>query len=173
MTSLPIEAQFSNINGIVTEDFNADGNIDLLLSGNDYGTEVSVGRYDASNGLLLKGDGKGHFKPTSIMESGIFIPGNAKALVKLLSASGKYQVVASQNRGNLVLHQLDAAVSALRFNQNDIAAIIYYKNGQKQKIEIPFGSSFLSASSRFININSSINKIELLNHQGKKRTIKI
>ena len=173
MTSLPIEAQFSNINGIVTEDFNADGNIDLLLSGNDYGTEVSVGRYDASNGLLLKGDGKGHFKHTSIMESGIFIPGNAKALVKLLSASGKYQVVASQNRGNLVLHQLDAAVSALRFNQNDIAAILYYKNGQKQKIEIPFGSSFLSASSRFININSSINKIELLNHQGKKRIVKI
>jgi hypothetical protein len=122
---------------------------------------------------LLKGNGKGNFKPTSVMESGIFIPGNAKSLVKLRSASGKYQVMASQNRGNLVLHQLDTAVSMMRFNQNDIAAILYFNNGEKQKIEIPFGSSFLSASSRFININSSIKKIEIVNHQGKKRTIKI
>ena len=107
------------------------------------------------------------------MESGIFIPGNAKSLVKLRSASGKYQVMASQNRGNLILHELDAAVSMMRLEQNDIAAILYFKNGEKQKIEIPFGSSFLSASSRFINMNASIQKIEILNHQGKKRTVKL
>src|SRR4030095_6410100 len=52
MTALPVEAQFSNINGMVVEDFDGDGNLDVLLSGNDYGTEVSVGRYDALNGLL-------------------------------------------------------------------------------------------------------------------------
>lgn len=58
-------------------DYDSDGNLDVLINGNDYGTEVTVGRYDALNGLLLKGDGKGGFKPLTILESGIFIPLNA------------------------------------------------------------------------------------------------
>jgi len=41
------------------DDYDGDGNLDILMNGNDYGTEVSVGRYDALNGLLLKGNGKG------------------------------------------------------------------------------------------------------------------
>ena len=31
----------------------------LVINGNDYGTEVTTGRYDALNGLMLKGNGKG------------------------------------------------------------------------------------------------------------------
>jgi hypothetical protein len=58
MRALPVEVQFSNINGMVADDFDGDGNLDVLLAGNDYGTEVSVGRYDALNGLLLKGNVK-------------------------------------------------------------------------------------------------------------------
>ncbi|MDR0791938.1 MAG: VCBS repeat-containing protein, partial [Chitinophagaceae bacterium] len=63
MIPLPDEAQFSVINGMVIDDFNNDGNLDVLMSGNDYGTEVSIGRLDAMNGLLLQGDGKGNFRP--------------------------------------------------------------------------------------------------------------
>ncbi len=37
---LPKEAQFSVINGMVADDFDGDGNLDLLMNGNDYGTEV-------------------------------------------------------------------------------------------------------------------------------------
>ena len=40
---LPKEAQFSVINGMVADDFDGDGNLDLLMNGNDYGTEVTVG----------------------------------------------------------------------------------------------------------------------------------
>ena len=68
---------------MIADDFDGDGNLDVLINGNDYGTEVSIGRYDALNGLLLKGDGKGNFKPLSILQSGIYIPGDGKALVKL------------------------------------------------------------------------------------------
>ena len=65
-----------------------------------------VGRYDALNGLLLKGDGRGNFKPLSILQSGIYIPGDGKALVKLESASGKYLAAASQYKDDLKLFEL-------------------------------------------------------------------
>ncbi len=83
MIPLPKQAQVSVLNGMVADDFDGDGNLDVLINGNDYGTEVSIGRYDALNGLLLKGDGNGGFSPLSILQSGIYIPGNGKALVKL------------------------------------------------------------------------------------------
>ena len=47
---LPSGTQFSCINGMVADDVNEDGNVDLIINGNDYGTEVSVGRYDACAG---------------------------------------------------------------------------------------------------------------------------
>lgn len=37
---------------MLAEDFDGDGNLDILINGNDYGTEVSVGRYDACNGII-------------------------------------------------------------------------------------------------------------------------
>ncbi|MEO5563763.1 MAG: VCBS repeat-containing protein, partial [Chitinophagaceae bacterium] len=51
MIPLPYAAQVSSINGMTTDDFDGDGNLDVMMSGNDYGTEISVGRYDALNGL--------------------------------------------------------------------------------------------------------------------------
>jgi hypothetical protein len=61
MKNLPIEAQFSPINSMITGDFNHDGNLDILAVGNSYATEVQTGRYDAQGSLLLRGDGKGNF----------------------------------------------------------------------------------------------------------------
>jgi len=72
------------INGMVVDDFDGDGNLDLLINGNDYGTSIGIGRYDAFNGLLLKGDGAGGFIPLSMLQSGINIPGNGKALLNSL-----------------------------------------------------------------------------------------
>jgi hypothetical protein len=60
---LPVEAQVSVLNGMETGDFDGDGNLDVVMNGNDYGSEAAIGRYDAFNGLMLKGDGKGGFKP--------------------------------------------------------------------------------------------------------------
>lgn len=51
---LPPQAQFSGINGMLAEDFDGDGNLDIVMNGNDFGTEVTVGRYDALNGLYLQ-----------------------------------------------------------------------------------------------------------------------
>ena len=55
---LPEIVQYSMINGIVVDDFNSDGNLDLCFNTNDYSGDPSNGRSDALNGLVLAGDGK-------------------------------------------------------------------------------------------------------------------
>lgn len=43
MKPLPVQAQLSTIFGMVATDMDQDGNLDLLINGNDYGMEVTVG----------------------------------------------------------------------------------------------------------------------------------
>ncbi len=171
MNSLPAQAQFSAINGMVVDDFDGDGNLDVLMNGNDYGTEVSVGRYDALNGLLMKGDGKNNFSPQSILQSGIFIPGNGKSLVKLKSASGKCLIIAAQNRGQLKVFELKKNMNCISLKADDISALITYKNGLSRKEEFYYGSSFLSQSGRFITVDTNISKIKITNSKGEMRDV--
>jgi hypothetical protein len=63
LTALPLPAQFAPVFGMLANDYDGDGNLDVLLTGNSYATEVQTGRYDALPGLFLKGDGKGNFRP--------------------------------------------------------------------------------------------------------------
>ena len=57
--ALPVAAQFAPVNSIVAEDIDGDGNIDLIIAGNEYQAAAGTGRYDASYGLVLKGKRKG------------------------------------------------------------------------------------------------------------------
>jgi ASPIC/UnbV protein/VCBS repeat protein len=168
---LPNEAQVSVINGMVVDDFDGDGNPDVLINGNDYGTEVGTGRYDALNGLLLKGNGDGSFKPLSILQSGIYIPGNGKALVKLQSSSGNYLIAASQNRDALKLYQLNKKPNLVKLNADDISAVISFSNGKIQKEEFYYGSSFLSQSANFLALGKNAVSAEITNSRGVKRKI--
>jgi hypothetical protein len=59
---LPIEAQFSTIYAIITNDFDNDGDQDIVLGGNLYSVKPEVGRYDASYGVYLENLGKMEFK---------------------------------------------------------------------------------------------------------------
>ena len=171
--ALPSIAQFSCLNGMLAEDFDGDGNTDVLVVGNDYGTDVSVGRYDACNGLFLKGDGKGGFVPLSILQSGWFVPWNAKALVKLRSSSGKCLLAASQNRGDLKIFEVKNEFRYIQLNPADASAILKYRNGNKQKRELNYGSSFLSQSGRFLNIDNNIIGIEIKDFKGNVRNMQM
>jgi hypothetical protein len=168
---LPAQAQFSVLNGMIADDFDGDGNLDVLINGNDYGTEVSVGRYDALNGLLLKGDGKGGFSAQSILESGIYIPGNGKALVNLRSSDGKYLVAASQNRGPLKIFELKKNTPIISLQANDASALVSYKNGSSRKQEFYYGSSFLSQSSRFIHVDNTVLSVTIYDNKGGSRKL--
>lgn len=170
MTALPVQAQISVLNGMSVDDFDGDGNLDVVINGNDFGTEVTVGRYDALNGLLLKGDGKGNFKALSILQSGIYIPGNGKALVALKSSKGKYLMAASQNKGALKIFELKRNDRMIPFAPLDESVIISYKNGKKQKREIGYGSSFLSQSGRFLAVDTNVVSVEIKNNKGEVRS---
>ncbi|MCK0148357.1 VCBS repeat-containing protein, partial [Arenibacter sp. F26102] len=70
LVPLPAQTQFSPIYGTLTDDIDNDGNEDIIVGGNFFGTRVKFGRYDANKGMVLFGDGKGNFRPASVMESG-------------------------------------------------------------------------------------------------------
>jgi len=169
---LPVEAQVSVLNGMEIGDFDGDGNLDVVLNGNDYGTDVSVGRYDALNGLMLKGDGKGGFKPLSILQSGIYIPGDGKALVKLRDTKGNLLLAASQHNDTLKVFKLNASSKSIKVNPNDAYALIKYKNGKTEKQEFYYGSSFLSQSGRFIELNDNISNVVIFDTRGNSRVVK-
>lgn len=166
---LPAEAQLSYINGMVADDFDNDGNLDIVLNGNDYGTEVSVGRYDAMNGLFLKGNGTGGFNALTILESGVFLPGNGKSLIKLKTKSGQYLLVAAQNKGPLKALLCKAALRLMPVNAGDQYAIVQLKNGKLRKEEFNYGASFLSQSSRFLTVNMQVTEVTIFNAKGESR----
>lgn len=171
MMPLPLQAQFSSLFGMVAEDVDGDGNLDVVITGNDYGTDVGVGRYDALNGLVLKGDGKGGFTPLTILQSGIFIPGNGKALVELTNKNGQCLLAASQNRGPLKVYLLKDGTKKLPVQPGDVYAMLTLQNGKKRKVELNYGAGFLSQSARFINIDAQITGIEITNAKGEKRAL--
>ncbi len=171
MVPLPVEAQTSQLDGMVVDDFDGDGNLDIAISGNDYGTEVGTGRYDAFNGLILKGDGNGHFKPLTLQQSGMYIPGDGKALVKLRGAKGSYLLAASQNRDVLKIFELKRPVQTIKLQPMDAFAMIKYKNGKTSKQEFYYGDSFLSQSGRFMNLDNTMASVTITDSFGHRRTI--
>nr|MBC7613183.1 VCBS repeat-containing protein [Pseudopedobacter sp.] len=171
ISPLPGAAQISVLNGIAVGDWDGDQNLDVAINGNDYGSEVSVGRYDALNGLVLKGDGKGSFTPLSILQSGLYIPENGKALVKLRNAKGGLLLAASQNRGPFKVFEQKHGLKNITILPDDVSALITFKNGKKRKQEFYYGSSFLSQSGRFLTIPEQTSVVYITNTKGIKRKV--
>jgi hypothetical protein len=170
MSPLPLAAQISSVFGMLAEDVNADGNLDLILVGNDYGTDVYVGRYDAFSGLVMLGDGNGNFAPQSILQSGFYLPGNAKAIVKLANSYKQVVLVATQNRGAMNSYLLKNA-RAERALSNEINCTIQLQNGKKRKEELYNGSGYLSNSGKFVIIGGSVKSLEFSDQKGAKRIV--
>lgn len=97
MKKLPNEAQFSPTKDILVEDINKDGNVDLILVGNMYDTEVETVRYDAGRGCVLLGNGKGDFTPMSPNESGFFAWDNVKQIRKIKVGKKEVYLLAVNN----------------------------------------------------------------------------
>lgn len=171
MSALPIQAQTAPVNGMLVEDFDADGNLDVLMVGNDFGNEVSVGRLDAFNGLLLKGDGNGKFKVVNLSESAFCVSGDAKGLVRVTNPLGKPLIMATQNRADLRSFEGLNSLTTQPLKTNDAVIFEHLKNGKTRKVEVGYGTSFLSQSSRSILLSPNVKSVEVLDYQGKKRSL--
>ncbi len=98
LTALPNKAQFSSVHDILIKDFNNDKNLDILLAGNLYVSEIETMRNDAGTGLLLFGNGAGGFIPQTITESGFFTNGDVK---KIRMIEKQKLVLVANNNGIL------------------------------------------------------------------------
>ena len=105
---LDILAQVSVVNGILAEDIDGDGNLDLVIAGNKYGVEVESVRSDASIGLYLKGDGKGGFDPVIYRNSGLFIDGDVKGIDMIhLGKNNHRGILVAKNNSYMQLIQIN------------------------------------------------------------------
>ncbi len=168
--ALPAMAQWSPVFGITVNDFNGDGNPDIALTGNDFSMTPELGRSDALNGLVLQGDGTGNFRPLSTVQSGVFIPGNGKALLQL-SVGGNIALAASQNAGPLRLFINKNKEQLVPAAPNETAAIVQLKNGKERRAEFCYGSSFLSQSSRFVQMNPAVKAVTFFSSGKQTRVI--
>lgn len=95
---LPMEAQFSPVYAILADDFDRDGIIDLVFGGNFYESKPEAGRYDASYGLFMKGNGDGRFKSVPARDSGLLIKGAIRNMSLLrVKNKGNYILVGVNN----------------------------------------------------------------------------
>ena len=102
---LPNKAQLSPIKSVITKDFNGDGNLDLLIAGNLYQSEVETTRADAGIGLLLLGNGDGTFSIKDNLESGFLADGDVRHL-QLINGN-KNQVIAVSNNDNVRVYEVN------------------------------------------------------------------
>lgn len=101
--ALPDEAQLFPVYAINVDDVNGDGHFDVLLAGNLYGVQPDIGRSDAGYGLILLGDGQGHFTAVEQAESGFFVPGESRDIETLVNARGVKFYVVSRNNDQLLI----------------------------------------------------------------------
>ena len=97
LKDLPLEAQYAPVYGILVEDFDKDGNLDVLLGGNLYGVKPEVGRYDANYGLMLKGNGDASFEVVKSAQSGFFLKGQVRDIVSIKNKDRSLLLVAKND----------------------------------------------------------------------------
>lgn len=102
---LPLAAQVAPVFASLAADVTGDGHLDLLLAGNQYGAPPVIGRYDASRGTLLVGDGRGGFTAAPASAT-ITIDGQIRGLAFVRRAAGPPLLAVARNGSTLQLLSL-------------------------------------------------------------------
>ncbi len=99
---LPLQANFFPVYAISTCDFDHDGKQDILLAGNTDHARIKIGKIDAGYGVLLKGDGKGHFEYVPQLKSGLSVRGCTRDLIKLNGKNDNRVIFAVNNQAPVI-----------------------------------------------------------------------
>lgn len=167
---LPARAQLGPIYGTSVIDYDDDGNLDVLLSGNSLSVQIEMGFEDALNGLVLKGDGNGGFTPLINTQTGYKTPYDAKSVARL---SGKgYELFLVGNNLNFMQGiRLKTTTNSIELNKDEYKAIVTLANGKKQVIENSYGTGYLSQNSRTLRLSSQAKSVDIISFSGKRRTV--
>ncbi|MDQ6481864.1 VCBS repeat-containing protein [Dyadobacter sp. LHD-138] len=79
---LSAQAQLSPVFSIIPTDYDHDGSVDLIVSGNYYDVLPEIGRYDALKGLILRGTKTG-FEAKSPSETGFWAEDQVRTMKQL------------------------------------------------------------------------------------------
>ena len=170
---LPGLAQVAPVFGMQADDVDGDGNLDLLLVGNSYATDVLVGRYDAGKGLLLRGDGRGGFLPVSLQKTGLLADRDAKALAVVATGPRTRLWLVSNNNDTLQVFRQTRPDTrlALPLRPDDVAALVTLTNGRPRRVEFYHGSGYLSQSSRWLAMDGLRGPVVLVDSRGRQRKV--
>lgn len=154
---LPSEAQFAPAFGISVADFDGDGYEDIFLSQNFFANSGDTSRSDAGRGLILLGQGDGHFKAVAALESGVAVYGEQRGCaVADYDADGRVDLVVTQNGAATKLFHNVSAKPGLRVklvgppaNPGAVGAAmrLVFEKGAGAVREIHCGSGYWSQDS--------------------------
>lgn len=175
MKNLPDLAQISTLFGILPFDYNGDGNLDLLLSGNFHHAEIETPRADASVGLLALGDGKGNFNPVPTNESGFFANDDAKGLAFIQTGPLQLNALVINNNSKAQVFEVNLEhVNQLYFIKPDIDySLSYLKNGKIRKDEFYYGSGYLTQNARFFPVYDYLKSFKLVDMNSQTQEVNL
>ncbi len=188
--ALPRIAQIAPTLGIVAEDFDADGNVDLVLAQNFYWAQPETGRMAGGLGQYLRGNGDGSFESIKPEQSGIVVPEDTRSLVATdLDEDGRLDLAFGLNDGPLtILSRTDDEKSSERHllvklkgkdgNPTAIGALLTltFSDGSNQVRETHTGQGYLSQSSTetwFGLGNKNPQSIDIRWPDGKRSSMKV
>ncbi len=168
---LPSLTQVAPVNGMIVEDVNGDGFLDVLMVGNDFGNEIFVGRYDAFSGIVLIGDGTGEFTPVECDQSDFLVAGDAKAAAKLYNSDRQAIYLISQNRDALKVFSRTSGIQRefVELRPDDAWVEFEFADGRKQKTEHYLGAGYLSQSTSKIAVPPNVQAITIVGPGLKRR----
>ncbi|BFP40139.1 VCBS repeat-containing protein [Flavobacteriaceae bacterium GF1] len=174
LSALPMECQVSPVFGMLVQDVDFDGYLDVIVSGNLNSAEALFGNYDASNGVFLKNDGTGKFLSRSAMKTGLYLNEDQKSIANAI-ISGESILLAAANSGDLKVYKHAQNTSENRDIVNllplDAYADVKFSDGRKSRYEFYYGNTYLSQSPRKLLVHPDMEEIIIYDTTGEARTV--
>ncbi|HEY4988186.1 MAG TPA: ASPIC/UnbV domain-containing protein, partial [Opitutaceae bacterium] len=156
---LPRMAQISPLQGMVAGDFEGSGRPSVYAVQNSFAPIISTGHFDGGLSQLLRSDGHGHFTAVPPAESGLVVPGDAKALAVLdldqdgwpdfLVTRNDNTTLAFHNGGVAGRRSVRVLLKGAAGNPTAVGArvTVDFADGSTESAEVHAGSGYYSQSS--------------------------
>lgn len=172
---LPLIAQAAPIFGIAVEDVDGDDQLDLLITGNFYGPEPEMKRYDGLGSMVLTGDGSGGFRTESAWSLGFDVMNNPRAVARVANVrdNATLHIVSTCNdRPYVYRTSLDGRARLVEVDHAATHAVITLADGSTRRHEFPLGAGYLSQWSSSLSVPTGARLVTLYSGTRKLKDIR-